>query len=168
MPGSSPSEAGEIGESSTFNYLFLPSRSLMPPASAGVLARKQLDFYFWNDRLVGYRFFSSIPGDSTDFDETRVANITKGKTTTAEAISLLGVPSGMGTYPLVREKNQHYVSYNYAEWDTDKATYRLKQLWLKVDAQEVVIDHRFQSETKPYNTKSTNVVPIPIPIPIPR
>jgi hypothetical protein len=118
LPGPSPGEPGEAGTLSEMGYVFLPAGS----AAAGILTRKELLFVFWNDKLVAYRFYSTFPADNSNFDETLVTRIVKNNTTASEAISLLGAPSGMNIYPATSAKSVRYLTYNYSEYDRDKAT----------------------------------------------
>jgi hypothetical protein len=161
LPGPSPGEPGEAGTFSEIAYVFLPAGS----AASGIVTRKELAFVFWNDKLVAYRFYSTFAADNSNFDETLVTRIVRNKTTASEAISLLGAPSGMSIYPATNARGVRYLTYNYSEYDRDKATYFRKRLWLWLDPDDVVIDHRFETETKPYKPSPPTMIPIPIFIP---
>ena len=123
---------------------------------------RRLNFMFWNDKLIVYRFYSTFPGDNSNFDEALVARLAKNKTTAAEAVQLLGTPSGMSIYPGTRAKNVRYLTYNYVEFNHLNATYLHKRLGLVLDPGDVVVDHFLRSETKPYTPRRPAVIPIPI------
>jgi hypothetical protein len=53
-----------------------------------------LRLVFWNGTLAGYLSWSSFKNDSTDFDESRMSRIERGKSTEAEVLALMGKPSG--------------------------------------------------------------------------
>jgi hypothetical protein len=54
------------------------------PLHQGVTPGRSLELNFYNEILVGQKFRSSWAEDNTDFDEKKVPNIVKGKTTRAE------------------------------------------------------------------------------------
>jgi hypothetical protein len=83
------------------------------PLEAGVIPARAMGYYFLNDTLVGLEFVSSFKSDNSDFDETRIAAIAKGKTTRAEVIQLLGRPSGSYIPPMVKETSGEAVGYTY-------------------------------------------------------
>jgi hypothetical protein len=70
-------------------------------------------FHFNSGVLVGYDFLSSFDEDKTDFDDTRATEIKKGETTQAQVIQIFGRPTGRHIYPLVKEREQRAVVYNY-------------------------------------------------------
>jgi hypothetical protein len=80
----------------------------------GVVPARAMVFFTFNDLLVGQEFVSSFPEDSTDFDESKIGAIVKGKSTRADVLALLGKPSGEAIYPLIKEKGQIAVVYSYA------------------------------------------------------
>ena len=51
------------------------------PGLPGVIPQRRGDFYFAGDKLVSYRYSSTIKADSTDFNEALVSKLEKGKTT---------------------------------------------------------------------------------------
>lgn len=74
---------------------------------------RAMSFHFHGGVLVGYDFLSSFDKDKTDFDDTRAAEIRKGETTQEQVVQLLGRPTGRQIYPLVKERAQNAVVYNY-------------------------------------------------------
>jgi len=75
------------------------------PAPAGPGGGRTLGFYFFNDVLVGHEFSSSVTADHTDFDDSNVGQIIKGKSTRAEVTALLGKPSGFYIYPMIKTQS---------------------------------------------------------------
>ncbi|WP_444930852.1 hypothetical protein ACJJIF_03450 [Microbulbifer sp. SSSA002] len=79
-------------------------------------------FYFFNEKLIGQDFVSSLAEDSTDFDESKVPLIKEGQTTIQEAQKLLGKPSGEYQYPLISNKAEKAKVYMYSQ--TSKAIFQ--------------------------------------------
>jgi hypothetical protein len=80
----------------------------------GVVPARAMVFLTHNDLLVAEEFISSFPTDATDFDDSKVASIVKGKTTKAEVSALLGRPNGSGVYPFIKNKGDSAAMYSYA------------------------------------------------------
>jgi hypothetical protein len=74
-------------------------------ASAGGAAVRTLGFYFLNDVLVGHEFGSSWPEDHTDFDDSKVGQIAKGKSTRSEVLAFFGRPGGFYIYPMIKTQS---------------------------------------------------------------
>jgi hypothetical protein len=58
------------------------------PAKPGVWLSRELELYFSERVLVGYQFRSTLKGEETDFDESRVGQIEQGVTMSAQVIAL--------------------------------------------------------------------------------
>ena len=117
------------------------------PLHDGAIAARALGLYFYNDVLVGNEFVSSWSEDNTDFDESKVGQITKGKTTRAELVQLLGKPSGYYIYPMIKSKDADAAVYAFSEVQGsmfNRKTFR-KTLAVTVDAKGVVSDVEFSS-----------------------
>jgi len=84
------------------------------PAEKGVTPARTLVYFFHNDVLVGQAFLSSFKSDNTNFDETKIGSIIKGKTTRTEVIKLLGRPSASMVAPMVEETHGEAVGYQYS------------------------------------------------------
>lgn len=82
-------------------------------AVGGVTPGRSMNYYLFNDRLVGYEFMSSFPEDNTDFDEVKVAQINKGKTTVGEAIRLMDKPYGYHSFPMTERPDLKALAYAY-------------------------------------------------------
>jgi hypothetical protein len=77
------------------------------------LQNRTLNFYFAEDILVGFAYLSSFENDSTDFDDSSLAEIKLGETTRAEVLGLLGRPNGIYMRPFVSGKDQTIFEYSY-------------------------------------------------------
>src|SRR5947207_577348 len=73
-----------------------------PPLESEAVPARALAYYFLADTLVGQEFQSSFKSDHSDFDETKIGALIKGKTTRAEVVQLLGRPSGTYISPMVK------------------------------------------------------------------
>lgn len=83
------------------------------PLEEGVIPARALSYYFHNEILVGQEFLSSFKSDNSNFDDTKIPSITKGKTTRTEVIQLLGRPSATFIVPMVRETYGEAIGYTY-------------------------------------------------------
>ncbi len=83
--------------------------------SKRVVATRHHMFIFYQDILVGHDFISSWQEDQTNFDETKVEQIKKGKSTEEDVKNLLGRPSGKLIYPLSKEKGAEVLLYSFHE-----------------------------------------------------
>src|ERR1700761_2897381 len=80
---------------------------------AGVRSARTLRLEFLNGKLIGYSAASSFDNDSTNFDESKVAQIERGKTGQNDVTNLLGIPSGELMYPLISVPQGHVAIYSY-------------------------------------------------------
>ena len=94
------------------------------PLHDGVTAARAIGFYFYNDTLVGHEFISSWAEDNSDFDESRVQHIAKGRTTRAELTQLLGRPAGYYIHPLIKATTGEASVYVFVE--TSGSVFNLK------------------------------------------
>ena len=83
------------------------------PLEEGVIPVRALSYYFHNDVLVGQEFLSSFKSDNSNFDDTKISAIAKGKTTRTEVIQLLGRPSATFIAPMVKETSGEAIGYTY-------------------------------------------------------
>lgn len=134
-------------------YAFLVYRLVDKPLFTADPKIKVASFMLWNGVLVDYSFVSNFEQDSSNFDETKLARLEKGVTIEAQAISLLGPPSGRGTFPAIRDPGfqvLHYLYYNvdvgFWAWDMDVENKRLDVL---IDPKGRVVDYVFQSGGSP-------------------
>jgi len=114
----------------------------------GVVTARSQSFYFYNDTLVGHEFGSSFAEDHSDFDDKKVADIAKGKTTRAEVTQLAGKPGGSYIHPLIKSPTGEAAVYVYFETTSD-APFSVKQfrkvLIVSFDTAGVVSDVEFSS-----------------------
>ena len=117
------------------------------PAHDGVVPARGMNFYFLDDTLVGYEFISSWAEDQTDFDETKLSNVVKGKTTQAEAIAALGRPGGYYVYPMIKAATGQAMVYSYLEVGGSTFSRKIysKVLVVTLDDAGVVSDIDFSS-----------------------
>ena len=83
------------------------------PLEEGVIPARAMSFYFYNETLVGQEFLSSFKSDNSNFDDSKISGIIKGKTTRAEVIQLLGKPTATFILPMVKETAGEAIGYTY-------------------------------------------------------
>jgi hypothetical protein len=113
----------------------------------GVTPARAMVFTTFNDVLVGQEFISSFSDDATDFDDSKVSGIVKGKTTRAEVTALLGKPNGEAVYPLIKVRDQNAMVYSYTHVKGSVFNMKLysKALVVSLDGANVVTDVEFTS-----------------------
>jgi hypothetical protein len=113
----------------------------------GVVPARAMVYLTHNDLLVVEEFVSSFPNDATDFDESKVASIVKGKTTRAEVLSLLGKPNGSGVYPFIKNKGETAAIYSYAHAKGNAFNMKFynKSVVISFDADGIVSDVEYAS-----------------------
>ena len=113
----------------------------------GVIPARMANFHFHNDTLVGHDFASSWADDNTDFDENKVKDIVKGKTTRAQLTQLMGKPAGSYIFPMIKSESGDAAVYTYNE--TSGSAFNLKffrkDLVVTFDKAGVVADIEFSS-----------------------
>jgi len=113
-----------------------------------VIAGRVMAFSTFNDLLVGQEFISSFKEDATDFDESKLNEIVKGKTTRAEVQATMGEPSGELIYPVVKKSGETAFLYTYREAKGGayiKLTIYVKKLVVWFDPTGVVTEIEFSS-----------------------
>jgi hypothetical protein len=80
----------------------------------GVTPGRAMVYYFLDNILVGEQFVSSFKSDNSNFDDTKIAAIVKGKTTRSQVVQLLGRPSGSYIIPLVKTTTGEAFGYSYS------------------------------------------------------
>lgn len=80
----------------------------------GALCVRTLMFTLSENVVVGEGLRSSCLSDHTDFDETKIANVVKGKTRCDEVIERFGRPSAREIYPSIEKKGDTGVYYIFA------------------------------------------------------
>jgi hypothetical protein len=101
-------------------------------------------FSFYEGVLVGHDYTSSFSGDKTDFDDSSVARIKSGETSSGQVIDMLGKPTGEFVHPLVKAKDGRAYVYTYSRTDKGpiggKLQDRRKTLIVTFDAAGLVTD----------------------------
>ena len=70
----------------TLRYAYAEARSIAVPV-------RTMAYAFHEGRLVGFDYMSSFAADQTAFDELAAKRITRGETTRAEVLDLVGQPA---------------------------------------------------------------------------
>jgi hypothetical protein len=113
----------------------------------GVVPARAMVFLTFNDLLVADEFVSSFPADATDFDESKISSIVKGKTTKSEVLSLLGKPNGSGIYPFIKTRGEtaFIYSYGHAKGSAFNMKFYNKNLIVSFNPTDVVSDVEYTS-----------------------
>lgn len=130
-PSKSRSEANSDGTKvKIITYSYVPAKG-GATLESGVLPVRELSYFFLipiggdggftssytsnRYKLVGQQLSSSFKSDNSNFDETKMSGIVKGRTTQAEVIQLLGMPSASFIAPMVKEASGEVeaIEYNY-------------------------------------------------------
>jgi hypothetical protein len=110
-----PSKVGNVlkngKQMKSISYLYANTGG--EPLEEGVIPARALMYFFHNDGLVGQGFIASFKSDNSNFDDTKIDRIIKGKTTRAEVIQLLGRPSASYIPPMVKETSGEAIGYAY-------------------------------------------------------
>jgi hypothetical protein len=124
-------------------YATVGGESLYPD----VVPTRVMVFSTFNDVLVGQEFVSSFKVDATEFDEAKLQNIVKGKTTRAEVEALLGKPSGEVMYPIIKKVGEKAYVYGYsqAKGTVFNMKFYAKTLVVSLDPAGVVSDVEYSS-----------------------
>lgn len=85
------------------------------PLNEGVTPARATAFYFADDKLVGHEFLSSFADDNSDFNDKKVPQIIKGKSTRADVTALLGKPGGAYIFPMIDAKTGDAAVYQFQE-----------------------------------------------------
>ena len=87
-----PSRSGDLltNDKSVKSISYVYASTMGQPLEGGVVPARGLTYYFYDDTLVGQEFISSFKSDNTNFDNTKVESVKKGKTTTCGSNSNAG------------------------------------------------------------------------------
>jgi len=110
-----PQKTGDVlkNEKNVKTATYVYAATGVEPLEEGVIPARVLSYYFYNDVLVGQEFLSSFKADNSNFDETKISTISKGKTTRLEVVQLLGRPSASFVAPMVKETSGEAIGYGY-------------------------------------------------------
>lgn len=84
------------------------------PAYPNVTPARAIAFTYYNGVVTSQDFVSSFKSDSTDFDESKISSIVKGKSTRQDVIALFGKPAGEAIYPMIKGQNDRAIMYSYS------------------------------------------------------
>ena len=116
---------------STLSYAYAEAGGA--PYRPGVTPARAQVFHFHNNLLVGHEFASSWAADHTDFDDTKVDQIAKGRTTRDEVQRMIGRPGGTFVYPMIKAQAGDALVYVYSETrQTGFASFSFKRKLLVV------------------------------------
>jgi hypothetical protein len=162
--------ADETGIVSVASYSYIISRAPIlgdnpDTVDPKVTPARTMTLFFWNDRVAGFRGSSTFREDKTEFDESKISLIEKGKTSVAQLTALIGKPAGQMAYPLVRNKGNEKLIYSYSSFKRDTRVFQMKTLEVLTNAQNVVVDYKFASNSEQLAMPAPAPVSIPIFIP---
>src|SRR4051812_27443631 len=80
-PGEKPGEVKPDAPSGLYTRVRYSFVNPMGEADGGVSPQRAANFWFWNDKLVGYEYLSSFKADATNFREEAISRIERNKTT---------------------------------------------------------------------------------------
>lgn len=135
---------GKTLQSASYAYANVGGESLY----SGVTAARSQGFYFLNGTLDGTEFSSSFKADGTDFDETKVAKIEKGKSNKADVVQLFGPAGGDYMAPLTTNPADRALVYLYSQTKGSAFNLRfyLKTLVVAYDDSGVVTDVQYTAQ----------------------
>jgi hypothetical protein len=129
----------------TFSYLSYHYSEKLHPLLGGDVSIKFANFVFWNGSLVAYDFSSSFSKESSNFDETRIAAIQKGKSTRSDVEQIMGPATGEAIYPSTLTQGNRKSIYSFTTLDVATSKVTTKHLFVLYGADGRVIDYRFDS-----------------------
>jgi hypothetical protein len=106
---------------------------------------------FWNGKLVQYASSSSFPADKTDFDDSKIASLVRGKSTGDDVLALFGKPTGGAIYPIISRPDGAALVYLFEEENIDERARRVKVLEIFVDQGGIVREFRSNIGTVPFD-----------------
>lgn len=118
------------------------------PLENGVIPARAMNYFFLDGTLVGQEFASSFKSDNSNFDDSKIGAIVKGKTTRSEVIQILGRPSGSYIPPMIKATSGEAFGYIYITTRggafTGFKVFR-KSLLISFDERDQVSDIEFSS-----------------------
>ena len=110
---------------------------------------RAMGFYFLRGVLAGYEFTSSFKEDKTRFDEGKVAQIRRGESKRDDIVVLLGQPTGLYSYPLIKEREAVGLVYFFIDSERHPFGATVKQsrkfLIVSCDNSGIVTDITYDS-----------------------
>ena len=112
------------------------------PLEQGILPQRIMHLSFFKDILVGQLFTSTFKSDHSNFDETKINAIVKGKTKRSEVIQLMGKPSGFYIPPIVTASKGVGYLYTTTRIGEKPVKVYTKSLEISFNENDVVSDIR--------------------------
>jgi hypothetical protein len=115
------------------------------PLEHGIIPSRAMNFSFLNGILVSQVFLSSFKSDHSNFDETKINAIVKGKTKRSEVIQLMGKPCCFYIPPMVKEPASDGIGYLYGTTMKVGSTFKnfTKSLTISFNENDEVSDINF-------------------------
>ncbi len=158
---------GSVLAMTTLKYYYAPNGPGAPPS---LHPSKSVALVFIADHLVGYGLTNTIPAEVyPPVDEGRLTGLHQGQTTRAEAIALLGPPTGQFVDVLGASTGNAMVEYGWSRAKDGNVT--LRSLRLYFDSRDrmtsyAVLDNSFPAGQAPLLMPP--MVPSPaVPTPMP-
>ncbi len=131
-----------------FTYVYAEAGGAAAP---GVTPARAMVFSTFDEVLVGQEFVSSFAQDSTNFDDSKIPAIVKGKSTRADVVALLGKPSGEYLYPMVKKRGDTGISYQYnqVKGSVFNMKFYRKQLIVSFGPDGLVADVEYMASGEP-------------------
>jgi hypothetical protein len=168
IPTSIFGPARQLGTYDYFSYLFVDTAGQALIGSlSGRRPSRSMSLTFWNDRLVFYNSSSSFDADATDFDDSRVAQIARGRSRAADVIALLGKPTGGAIFPQIAIPEGRVLIYDYAVDNLSANQRHVKFLAIYLDGSETVRDMHSENTTNPLPAPAAAPAPVFVPIIVP-
>jgi len=160
--------ARETGTYERFSYSFSDnSGQQLIGRLSGVRPARTLRLLFWNGKLSEYVGISSFQADSTNFEESKLAQIERDKSSEADVIALLGKPTGGSSYPMISSRKGHALIYDYAEVDLKENQRNTKFLTIFVDEEGIVREVQANSASNPLPPPPPGPATVTVPVYIP-
>jgi len=159
----------QLGTYEAYNYGFADTmNSVLIGQMAGPSPQRTLRLVFWNGKLVGYTSMSNFTEDTTDFDDTRIAQVQRGKSTEADVRALFGKPGGASIFPLIALPDGHALIYRYSKDDFNNRERHSKFLSVYIDHTGIVRDMNSSDTVTPIRIQSNATAPVFFPIIMPK
>jgi hypothetical protein len=135
---------GQTLQTASYAYASVGGEALY----TGVTGARSQGFYFLDGALVGTEFSSSFKADGTDFDESKVGKLEKGKSTRSDVLALFGPAGGDYMAPLITSPQDRALVYTYFQSKGSAFNMRFykKVLVISYDASGVVTDIQYTAE----------------------
>lgn len=168
IPTSIFSPVRQLGTYEVYNYIFIDTAGQQLIGNlSGRRPSRSLNLAFWNGRLVFYNSSSSFDADTTNFDDRRIAQIERGRSTGADVIALLGKPTGGAIFPQIATKEGRALAYDYVVDDLSKNQRQIKFLAVYLDGNDIVRDMHSEDTTNPLPAPGAAPAPVFVPIIVP-